>query len=527
MNTFLQRHRSSVIGVLSGFDRVRLRATARILANTDGLGGVLKYVGVLLKDFKQFAMDMSEQIKLASKQLAESLQRPLHYLGNPSISKEETARRIADEDKISEGLICVLSAVEPCWSFHVRRDRESKKLVLESAMRKCLHLYHYFQHPRLGFMHARLQSWLPFNVHVCLNGREWLARQMDQAEIAYRQRDNCFTWIQDVARAQELFDDQLQVNWAEMLNPVLHEVHPHHCSIFPSFPLDYYWSADESEWATDVMFKSAAQLAGVYPNLIGHAMANLRGRDVMRFLGRATPICAGEYGTFKGELVTDLKQRPEGIRIKHRVNQNSIKMYDKQGSVLRVETTINNTREFKVYRTCDGQRETTTRPAPKAKWRPMRKGVSDIHRRAQVCQAANERYLQAMADVADTTPLRNLSQPLCRRVKLAGRWIRGLNPLSEADANLLEKVGQGEFILNGFRNRNLRALLFPATTDKQQLRRQAGAVTRIIRMLRAHGPIRKVPKTHRYIVTERGRTTITALLSARQADTAKLIAAAA
>jgi hypothetical protein len=527
MNSFLLRHALSVIGMLSGFDRVRLRGTARMIANVDGLRVLLSHVGVLLKDFKDFAMNASDQIRAASRLIAQTADRPLKYLAGPSISKEETARRIARQDRIEQGLICVLTAVEPCYSFHVRRDRQDKKLVLESALRKCLHLYHYFQHPVLGFMHARVQSWLPFNVHVCINGREWLGRQMDQAQIAYRRRDNCFTWIEDLPGAQQLFDRQLQSNWQDLLNAVLLEVHPCHRTVFHNFPLDYYWSADESEWASDVMFRSPAQLAAIYPRLVQHGMQSLSSRDVMRFLGRQTPICGGPYGTFKGEVVSDIKQRVEGVRIKHRVNGNSIKMYDKQGSVLRVETTINNPRDFKVYRTTEGQ-EQTTRPAQpaKPKWRPMRKGVSDIHRRAQICQAANERYLDALAGVEHATPLKTLSQPLCERAELNGRKIRGLNPLSKDDAQLLENVGRGEFILNGFRNRNLRELMFPTTSDPAQARRQSAAITRKIRMLRAHRLVRKVPNTHRYMVTDKGRAAITALLAARQADTAKLSAAA-
>jgi hypothetical protein len=333
VSTFLQRHASSVIGVLSGFDRVRLRGTVRLLANAGGLGAALGHVGVLLKDFKEFAMGVSKQIKSSSEQAAESANRPVLYLNSSSISKEDTAREIARRDKIQEGLICVLKAVEPCHSFHVRRDRASKHLVLEPALRKCLHFYHYHQHPTLGFMHARVQSWLPFNVHVCINGREWLARQMDQAGMAYRRRENCFPWIEDVARAQELLDSQLTVDWTKLLNGILTQAHPDYQTVFRGFPLDYYWSADESEWATDVMFKGARELAAIYPRLIRHGMLNLSSRDIMRFLGRNTPICGGEYGTFKGEVVTDLKQRPEGMRVKHRVNENSIKMYGQDASL--------------------------------------------------------------------------------------------------------------------------------------------------------------------------------------------------
>ena len=90
----------------------------------------------------------------------------------------------------------------------------------------------------------------------------------------------------------------------------------------------------------------------------------------------------------------------------------------------------------------------------------MRKGVADLHRRAEVSQAANDRYLQALASVEDTTSLGELAARLCRPSRHNGRRVRALNPHAPADAALLSAISRGEFTLNGFRNRDLRALLF-------------------------------------------------------------------
>ena len=141
MNAFLQRHAGSVTGVLSGFDRIRFRGTIRLLANASGLSAVLSYLGVLLKDFKEYAMGLSEQLKAASLGMAERAGRPVRYLASSLVCKEDVARRIAREDGIDGGLICVLTAVEPCWSFHVRRDPQAKELVLESAWRKSIAVF--------------------------------------------------------------------------------------------------------------------------------------------------------------------------------------------------------------------------------------------------------------------------------------------------------------------------------------------------------------------------------------------------
>jgi hypothetical protein len=253
---------------------------------------------------------------------------------------------------------------------------------------------------------------------------------------------------------------------------------------------------------------------------VASATTHLGSRDVLRFLGRRVPAQGGVNGHFAGEVVSDLRQRPEGLRIKHRVNANSIKMYDKQGSVLRIETTLNNPADLRVFRRKEGDQR-----GPKD-WRVLRRSVADAHRRAQVCQAANERYLESLAAAETPTPLGELTAGLCQPVRWNQQRVRALNPLAPDDAALLEAVSRGEFLMNGFRNRDLRARLYGQTDDLQTRRRQSAAVTRKLRMLRAHGLLRKVPRTHRYLLTRTGQHCVTALLAARAADTAKLTQAA-
>jgi hypothetical protein len=521
MKGFLQQHAAAVKGVLHGFDRLRFRGTKRLLAWAGGMMEFLWQRKVLLKDFKAYALSVTDQIREATERLAEEAKCPIRYLPSSSTDKEALVRQIVEKEGITEGPICILSSVEPCWSYEIHRNREKKEIELQGGWRKCLHYYHYLIHPKLGFMHVRLQTWFPFNVHVCLNGREWLARQMDAAGLDYIRRDNCFIRLEDVERAQRLMDRQLQVDWKKLLDPIVARINPADRRIFRDCPVDYYWSADQSEWATDVMFASAGDLAELYPRLIRHGMQNLSCADVMRFLGRKVPAHNGPHGTFQGEVVSDLKTRPEGIRLKHRVNHNSIKMYDKQGSVLRVETTINDPSDMKVYRPKEGDEQGAK------DWRRLRKGVADLHRRAEVSQKANERYLASLAAAEESKALGELAADLCRPVMQKGKRSRALNPLSPDDARLLEAVYRGEFAINGFRNRDLRPLLFnKKNVTDEEARRQSSAVTRKLRLLRAHGLIRKVPRTHRYVLTAKGTRSIPALISARAADTAKLLKAA-
>ncbi|MGH9446978.1 MAG: hypothetical protein ACRD3O_14785, partial [Terriglobia bacterium] len=105
-----------------------------------------------------------------------------------------------------------------------------------------------------------------------------------------------------------------------------------------------------------------------------------------------------------------------------------------------------------------------------------------------------------------------MSQRLCWH----GKWFRGLRPWEPADSRLLAAISRGEFSLNGLRNRDLRPLLFnvPANSPKET-RRQSARVGRLLRLLRAHGLLQKVARTHRYQVTAAGRKALTAILAAR------------
>ena len=519
MHPFLERHADDVLGMLSGFDRLRLRGTLRRVANVQGMATFLSRQGVLLKDFGEYVQDATARVKQAAEAVATEQGRPVLYLARPSADKEAIARDIAARDGIAAGLICVLKSVELCWSFDLHRNRATKHLDLVPAPRKCLHYYHYQIHPALGFLHTRLQSWFPFTMHVGLNGREWLARQLDAQGLGYRRRGNCFVWLEDVAATQQLADAQLRTAWEPLLNALAAAANPAHAALFAAFPLWYYWSVEQSEWASDVLFRDARRLDRLYPALVAHGLTRLASRDVMRFLGKRVPA-VGVDGHFQGEVVTDLVARPEGVRVKHRVNGNAVKMYNKQGSVLRVETVINQARDLTVYRPKEGD------PDGEKDWRYLRKGVADVWRRAELSQQANERYLAALAAATEPTPLGILSQPLCRRVRYHGQPVRALNPLAADDAALLAVVYRGEFVITGLRNRDVRRLLSPGASDAATRRRRAAQVTRQLRLLRGHGLLRKVAHTHRYLLTAKGRVVVAALLAARQADTATLAAAA-
>jgi len=144
---------------------------------------------------------------------------------------------------------------------------------------------------------------------------------------------------EDLAQAQSLFDQQLQAHWPSLLGELAQALNPAHAEIFARYPCRYYWSLTDSEWASDVMFDRRARLEEVYPRLLRYAVTTFNAVDVLRFLGQPVPASGKVPHLCRHEVSSNVKERREGVRIKHWLNGNSLKMYDK-GSVLRVECLV-------------------------------------------------------------------------------------------------------------------------------------------------------------------------------------------
>jgi hypothetical protein len=556
--SFMAQFGSSIKCALGGWDRLRFHASLRPLFSPQWMRTYLCAAKIRLVDFAKHAQLLTDRLLKEAQKLAAMSQRPYHFLRSSKISKETFIEDIAQRDRIKSGLIAVLGTVEPCLAITVRgaRDRRWLQPVLEQ--RKCLHLYFYYEHPRVGRCHVRLQSWYPFSVDVCLNGRLWLAKQMDAAGLAYRRADNCFIELGDPLRAQELANAQHQTNWLELLNGLLAPVHPLRQEILKPFPnLFYYWTVTQSEYATDLLFAQEDDLARIYPAFVIHGLCTFRSTDVMRFLGHRVPSKTGHVDArFQGDVRSDVLTRHEGVCIKHVAGFNGQKAYDKFWNLLRVENTINRPEAFRVFRAEPVPKPAVVLPpSPRAAsatvaqslppdsrvranscvpeqksqraWLPLRRSVTDLPRRAEVSRAANKRYLDALASTHVGTPMGQLVRPLCRPLTQDGQRYRALHPLG-TDAPLLDALSRGEWTIAGFRNRDLQRLLYIGQArDKKAARRRSSAIGRKLRLLRAHGLIRKLPHTHRYQLTESGRAILTALIAVQHASTQKLTTAMA
>lgn len=521
---FIKQYSQKLLGSIHGLDRIRFQGTIRWLSSDRGMNTFLSSTNILLKDFGKWADSITSDIRSSCEEQADKLGVEKRYLTSSAVNKEELARKIAVENGIKNGSICMFSVVEPCISPIVKGNKKIKKLELKMLPRKCVHIYHYFDLPEIGFGHVRLQTWLPMKVQICLNGRHWLEKQLIKNNIDYIKNGNCFPWVADIDVAQKLMDEQLKTPWAELLNALTMYSCPALKNLFLQYFPSYYWSAHETEWATDMMFKSGEVLDKLFPVLIKHAMLVSDSPSVMRYFGSNNISSSGKIkGRPPKEIMSDCRRRHEGVRVKHWKNKNSIKMYNKSNNILRVETTINNTRDFKVFRSPD---EDSSKPPS---WQKMRKGVSDLHRRCEVSDKCNTNYADSLSVVQLTETLKEVTEAACNYVRKNGKRFRALNPWNNEDFKLLTFLGNGELAINGFRNKDLCRWLYPKSDNisEKEKKRLTGRTTRRIRLLRAHGLIRKAPRVNRYVLTEKGRNFSVAILTASNVNSEELMDMAA
>jgi len=491
---FLHKHAEKISGTLSCADRILFKGYLSI-SWAQSMERFMSRNGLLIKDFKPFVSEQSERVKQHARRMAQRAHRPYLHLAR-SIRKEEEARAIASRDGITTGLICVFAAVEACQSFKLAYGEGRPRLV--NAPRKCLCLYFYFLDREFGFMHVRIQTWFPFTVQVYVNGHAWLAQKMDRHAIGYQPCDNAFLYIQNLPRAQRFADAFVRKNWPRILSAFARKVNPLMTGLLKRN--SYYWITEQAELATDVMFKDRSALKLLYEKLAKHATLCFSAEDVLTFLGRKL------HGNFRGQVLNHYKKRLPGVRVRHGIARNGIKMYDKHGSVLRIETVINHPYAFKVRRLGKRQGELVMG------WFPMSKSVANVYRYAEVAVAANHRYLDALAEIDDPSQPRQALRTLAKPVRHKGRTHRGFNPASDEDARLFAAVLRGEHAIMGFCNRDIRRQLFRPSTRPQDIRRQSAKVSRLFKHLHVRGLIAKIPRSRRWRVATKGHAIMSAAL---------------
>ena len=488
---FLTKFASFITSVLHSFDRVIFKGRLPI----QWVEELERFVDFDLKVRRSYFINTmapaySQELVEYAQAMAKRLGRTYKYrTGN--FRKEEWARQLLREQRISEGLIGILCTKETCPSFRLVPGDKRPRFKPDRRQQRVL--YYYFLDAQLGFMHVRLETWFPFAIQVYVNGHDWLAQQMLAKGLGFVQRENAFVQLDDVASAQKLADRFAHLKWSKILDRFARLVNPLWRKLLKRY--SYYWVTDQAEYATDILFSSSSLLSGLYRKLLEYAVITFSAKDVLKFLGRKYD------GRLQGEVQTDYKtDRWPGARIKHRLRRNWLKMYDKFGLILRVETVINDPSEFKVYRVRHHRDGTSS-----TGYYPMPKGVGFLPHYQEQALACHRRYLEALAVVDDPAPAYRELEELTKAKRVAGRSSAGFNPASREHVQLFAAVLDGDGVAQGFANKTIRIQLFGMTKDTKQAVREGAAVNRLLKRLHARGLVAKIPRRRRWRVTAKGR----------------------
>ncbi len=486
MTTLLiERYEADLLGVLSCYDRIVITGTLPGACHSKGMTSYLYAHHIKVFDYaKEFADPLRNAIRENAQRLAKSHDVTIKHINRPNIRKEEVVAKVLAQRGDHPGLVHVISAMEACSAYVPWHDKKTYKTFLRSTSGKCLHYYFYFLDAEVGLCYLRVPTWCPFRLQFYCNGHSWLARKLTAAGIDYAMADNAFIRVDDFDCAQKLADELSRDALHRILDTSAHLC----CPVSEVFGQTYHWSLMQTEYSTDLVFRSQAQLKPLYEQLSRQAVIAVKADTVSSFLGKkVTPQLAQEIGS-------RLSTRIEGTCIKHRMGSASVKIYDKFGRVLRIETTTNDVSFFKHHRKVEHRDGRVT-----GKLAPLKKTIYSMVDLRDILFGCNRRYLEFLSSLDDHSngkrTLRKLTEP---KTKGKTKW-RGFNFFDATEQVLLRTIQRGEFNIHGFRRADLKRYL-PTVSES--------ALSRQLKRLRVFGLIKRVTGTYRYYLTRLGRAAI-------------------
>jgi hypothetical protein len=476
-----ERYDERIAGILSCYDRVVITGTLPGVCYADGMTRFLQANRVRIFDYPQFAVTLRDRVRERAASLAAEAGVTIEHIGKAHIRKEDVIAQVLKQRGDRPGLVHILSAMEVCDAYKPWHDKQTHRTSVRPDNGKCLHYYFYFQDARLGLIYLRVPTWAPFRLQFYCNGHSWLARKLTAQGIGYTMADNAFVRIDDWTRAQELADSLSP----DQLHRTLDRYAAQCCPVSDAFGQSYHWSLMQVEYATDLAFRSTTTLGPLYEQLIRETVLSVKAEQVASFLGRQiTPLLAQEIGS-------QFSTRIEGTCVKHRFGKCSIKMYDKCGIVLRIETTTNDVSFFKHHRRVEHR----DRP-PSREVAPVKKTIYSLIDLRELLLGCNRRYLAHLSALDDFSAGVRALERLTKPRGVEGKTVKGINFFEPGDKALLQALQNPRVNIAGIR----RADLLP---DLGMF--SPGRLSRQLRRLLEIGVIKRVTGTYRYYLTKAGR----------------------
>ena len=483
----VDRYDDRIAGVLSCYDRVVITGTLPRVCYAAGMTGFLYAHEMRIFDYPKFAMTLRDQVRERAASLAAEAGIAIEHIAKSHVRKEAVVAKVLETRGDHPGLVHVISAMEACDAYQPWHDKQTHKTYVRPDSGKCLHYYFYFIDRELGLVYLRVPTWAPFRLQFYCNGHSWLARHLAAQGIGFTVADNAFVRIDDWARAQALADGLSP----DRLHLVLDRYAALCCPVQDVFEQSYHWSLMQVEYATDLVFRSATTLGPLYEQLTRESVLSVKAEQIATFLGRQiTPQLAQEIGS-------QFSTRIEGACIKHRFGNSSIKMYDKFGTVLRIETTTNDVSSFKHYRKVEHRQGPATRGLA-----PVKKTIYSLIDLREILFGCNRRYLEHLSALDDFSAGARALDRLTKPRSVEGKTVKGINFFDPIDNALLNALQNPRVNIAGIRRADLRPLLGQLSPAR---------LSRQLRRLRDIGAIKRAAGTYRYYLTRIGRAAAAAL----------------
>jgi hypothetical protein len=377
-----------------------------------------------------------------------------------------------------EGIVLIGKAQEKTTTFRTTKGHGPRsqdrypRLYRTTAMVN--HYYFYGIDQDFGPFFFKFSSYFPYTAKFCLNGHEYLKRQLSRAGIAYEPLDNGLRSCADPARMQALADGLSAEKIEALVRKWLTRLPQPLSATDRAAGYDYEISVLQAEFSLTQVLDRPLTGRLFFEAAIRENLDLGRPEQVQlifeRRTTRATP------SRFRTRVITEGVTPALHVDYKH----SRIKQYHKEGRALRTETTINDTRDFYI-----GKR------------------LKNLPALRQIGFKANRRLLHVQTLSHDCLLGEDAFQQVNQPRDVSGQRVAGLRFTDPRVQALLSAMVAFRLLPQGFANHELRALLAPLLgLAPDQF--TPGQMTYHLRRLRLHGLIERLPSTHRYQVTEFG-----------------------
>ena len=481
-----KRYENEITGVLGCYDRVIIRGTPGLFAYADGMTSFFYAHNYKIFDFAKIFKPVTDNIISNVKLMAEQNNVEIEYVRKVNaFRKEDKIEKILEERGREPGLVHIFSQQELCGTYDPWYDKNTHRTYFKPAKTKRLVYYIYFVDKTLGLCYIKVPTVAPFGLMFYFNGHNLLENKLTSANIKYVKHDNAFVSVDDFYMAQEL-SNEIDV---KSIHKILDGCANRWCPLPEEWNISCQWSLVEVEYSLDIVFKDPETLKPLYNNIIETAMHTITPENIANFLGKRFSF------QFDGEAGSRYNKRILGTRVKHQLGDTSVKIYDKFGSILRIEVTSNDVSEMRVFRPVQKRDGTTV-----SKMAPVKKSIYSLIDLIGLFRKACDRYLETISSFDDPSGGIKKLNTATETIEENNRKYRGLNFFNNEDKEILLAIANPKFFV-GMRNKHLREMLPNFSANK---------ISRLFKNLRLRGLLEKVRGMNLYRLTALGKDIITA-----------------